>query len=298
MGIAIRHYLFPEEGEPRRLSQHLVNGLIHGQDAIIEYANTRQRVLSLYIETEQGRPIRIYRADGSIWTFDAEGRIRAALQESLREMMNAAFSAPHVENSTVVSIQPHLSRRRLAAKYRWEPAASDLDRDALDIWPDGKTAPLGKAKGVRPRRPPLTYDAKQALEEASRAFFSIYHPIDRLKEPSLKALIFEAEDRAAGDPEFGYLYTAVAEMAKERFEILRRRRSGKGTWYAQLLLIRLQDGIGETIQSYHEKCTNRAGAVAAARRLLSEHARMFSEDITVEAEIMPEVEWRKRRADQ
>jgi hypothetical protein len=88
MGTAVRHYLFPDEGEPRRLSQRLVNGLIHGDDAVVEYANTRQRVLSVYIETEESRLIEIYRVEGSIWSFDEDGCIRGGLQDALAAFMD------------------------------------------------------------------------------------------------------------------------------------------------------------------------------------------------------------------
>jgi hypothetical protein len=76
----------------------------------------------------------------------------------------------------------------------------------------------------------LTYAARQALDEVSQPFWKIANAIDGLKEPALKGFAFEARSRSAAESGHGYLYRAIAEMAKLRLEILRRRRSGTGTW--------------------------------------------------------------------
>ena len=76
MGISVRRYLFPEEGEPKRISQRVADGLVFGSDAIPDYAETRQRILTVFLENEVGRPLSIYKAEGSVWVFTKMKRSR------------------------------------------------------------------------------------------------------------------------------------------------------------------------------------------------------------------------------
>jgi hypothetical protein len=89
MGISLRHYLFPDEGEPQRLSNRLVDGMIAGEDSLPGYAGMRQRVMSVVLENEDGQPGRIIRTEGSIWVFDDDGKIREGLQKVFAEVMNS-----------------------------------------------------------------------------------------------------------------------------------------------------------------------------------------------------------------
>lgn len=290
MGVSIRHYLFPIEGDPQRLSKRLVEGLIFGKDAIPEYAGTRQRVMAVVLHSEDGEPEQMVRTDCSIWVFDGDGNITAGLQDALAEGMRS-WAVPPSSDKSVVPIHPHLSRKRLAARYRWQPEQAQIDRIAADIWPEGQHRPLKSAKGIAPKRPPLTWQGERALNEATEPFWKIGHAIERLKEPSLKGFIFEARNRIELERENASLYRALAEMAEQRLEILKRRRSGKGIWYAYIDITRWSDETGEIIASYHERCNGRAAAVDAARKLLAKHADKFSADTTVEAEIATDLEW-------
>jgi hypothetical protein len=132
------------------------------------------------------------------------------------------------------------------------------------------------------------------MHKARSQFFDVSRAIDPLKEPSLKGFIFEAERQANDDPDFGHLYRALAEMAKEQLQILREKRSSKGTWYALVEVMHWREHVGEAIERQHERCTSKAAAITAARRLLAEHVGKFSDDITVEADLLTETEWQRR----
>jgi hypothetical protein len=276
------------------LSQRITNGLIFGTDTMPQFADTRQRVLSTWLDNEEGRPQGIKRYEASIWSFDESGSISASLHESLREFMDAVSSESRIksEGDTVVSIGPELRKRRLAAKYRWEPTTADLDAIAADIWPEGKKDRLKHAASSVRRPPRITYDAKQALEEASGQFWKIYHAIDGLKEQSLAGFIFAARDH--DDPDYLPLYSALAEMAEKRLEIRRRRRRDKGTWYAFVEVLRWNsERVGESVATFHVKCQSRSAAVLATRKLLVKHADKFDDDTTVEAGIETDLEWER-----
>lgn len=289
MGIGVRYYLFPAEGKPLRLAMRVVNGLIFGNDALPDYAGTRQRVMEVVLDNEDGKPQRIVRTDCHFWSFDDEGRIRASLQEELRDVMESLSLEPSGDPK-VVHIGRELSRKRLSAK-RWKSEQAQIDQVIADIWPKGGASRLKSAKGVSPKRPPLTWDAKEALKQATKPFWEIGRAIDPLKEPSLKSFIYEARQNIELERENAPLYRAVAEMGEKRLAILRRRRTGKGVWFASVDITRWGPEYGETIATYHERCDGRDAAVEAARRLMIEHAHRFTAETTVDAEIMTDLEW-------
>jgi hypothetical protein len=141
----------------------------------------------------------------------------------------------------------------------------------------------------------LTYAARQALDEASQPFWKIANAIDGLKEPALKGFAFEARSRSAAESGHGYLYRAIAEMAELRLEILRRRRSGTGTWYALVEVVRWdEEHVGNSVAAFHERCEGKDAAEQAARRLLIEHVGKFAENVSIEAEVLTDLEWRNQ----
>lgn len=291
MASSIRHYLFPENAEPVRLSQRLVSGLVLGKDAMPQFTNSRQKVLSVSLLNDDGKPAEIERTHGSIWEFDEEGEILKGLREAVAEAMNSVGGFAQ-DTSTVVSISPRLSKKRLADRFRWEPSRTDIERIIRDIWPKNKGDRLQDAKGSSSRPPPLTYDAQHALEKASGGFWGVASELDSLKEPSLKALAFQARKRAKEELEYRHLYTALALMADDRLELKRRHKSGKGTWYAVLeVFLARPEGYSETVRVIRERCDGRSAAVIAVRRLLVENAGLFSADTTLEPSVITDLEW-------
>jgi hypothetical protein len=88
VGITSRSYIFDKDGALKRIPQRVLEALPFGQDAIPEYGGTRQRVATVIIENEGGKPVRILDAQGEFWTFDNEGRI----DENLQQVGGEAFS--------------------------------------------------------------------------------------------------------------------------------------------------------------------------------------------------------------
>lgn len=292
--MSSRHYLFPDDGQPLRLSKRLVEGLIFGKDALPQYAGTRQKVASIILEMDGAKPQRILSAQGAYFIFDATGDIRRGLTRSAGDILNAAYS-PSEANGTVVSLHSKLTKKRAEEEHRWTVGKNELDRIAADIWPKSSSDRLKSVQGVSAKRPPLTFDARLALDEATGDLWKIAHAIDELKEPSLKGFAYEARTRGEAFPEHRHLYQAIAQMADERLEIVRRRRVGKGVWYAVVDVIMWDDNrVGTNVGRYHEECSGKQAAVVAARKLLAEHAGDFAENITVEAEVLTDLEWHER----
>lgn len=290
--MSSRHYLFLDEGEPLRMSRRLVEGLIFGNDSLPQYAGTRQRVLSAMLELDGGKPARIWRTEASIWEFDEEGGIREGLHKALglaMELMPTSQS-----DDTVVELRPHTKKKKLEKEYRWEPQKSDIDRVISDIWPKKKADRLKSVTGLAKRKPPLTWDAKQAINEISSNFWKISHAIEGLKEPSQKSFGCEARERARTDPDFPHLYRALADMSDWCLEVQKRKRTGKGTWYGVVEVMLWRDGVGEAAERFFEKHDGRDDAVLAVRRMLAEHAHKFNDYTTVEAELLTDLEWEQR----
>lgn len=291
--MSMRHYLFPSAGEPLRLSGRLVNGLTSGNDTLPDYAGSRQRMVSVFLEVDAGKPTRIARTEASIWVFDEEGSIADGLFDALRLGMES-FPTPNTDNDRTVVAFPRTKRRKLEQEYRWEPDKAHIAKIIADIWPKRTTDRLKALKGTSIRKPPLSFEARRALSEASAAFSEICRSVDSLKEPSLKAFAFESRKLSKEDPDFAHLYRAVADISDWQLEVLRRKRTGKGVWYAHVEVMSWREGFGEAIERYSQRCESRNDAILAARVLLSQHAEKFGDAVTVEAELLTDLEWERR----
>lgn len=290
--LTTRFYIFPDDSEPVRLSNTLVDGLYHGRDCLPQFAGTGQRILVAFLEFENSKPQRISRIEGSIWKFDFEGSIQQGRREAFALMMES-LPTPQ-QTGTVVALQPRTERKRLEQEFSWEPGESEIDRVVADIWPKKKADRLELLTSSTKRKPPLTYDARRALDIVTKNFWKIPYEIERLKEPSLKSFLAEARERSDEDLDFSHLYRALADMAEWQLEVTRRRRSGKGVWYALIEIVVITDEKSETVAQYYERCSGRKDAVKAARHLLAQHAEKLDETTRVEAEVMTDLEWERR----
>lgn len=79
MPLTLRCYLFEESGVIKRIPRRVQDGLVSGKDALLEYANSVQRVADVRIETDGGKPVTILEAIGSYWAFDADGKVHKGL---------------------------------------------------------------------------------------------------------------------------------------------------------------------------------------------------------------------------
>jgi hypothetical protein len=62
-----------------------MEGLCHGEDAMPEFANTKQKVANVTVEVENGKPARIVQASGSYLHFDQKGKVHDSLQHGAFE---------------------------------------------------------------------------------------------------------------------------------------------------------------------------------------------------------------------
>jgi hypothetical protein len=202
---------------------------------------------------------------------------------------------PTKPDNTIIELRPHAKQAKLRKEYRWEPGKAEIERIIADIWPKKKADRLKSAAGISKRKPPLTFEARHAIDEISGLFWKISSAMEDLKEPSQKSFSFEARERANAEPEYAHLYRAIAEMSDWHLEVQRRRRTGKGVWYALVDITMWDDQrIGNSLGHFHEECVGREAAEAAARKLLREHADKFAENVSVEAEVLTELEWEIR----
>lgn len=291
MGLSLRFYLFPEDGKPLRISQRLLQGLIDGSDRAPDYAGTRQKILEVVLESDNGTPVRIVDATGGYWTFEDKGDIGQGLQDRLREFMDMEFDKP-ISTGVVVPLEPTRRRKELQAKSRWSPTAADLDLIAADIWPKGKPDRLKSASGVTPKPPRLTFEAEMAMKEVSKGLFMMEHEIDRLDVHALKGFAFEARRRGReeGSTE---LFGALAEMADNRLARIKARNTKQGTWYAWISLIQWDHRVGEEIFHTYRRCAGRDAAERAARELLKEHADKVAYNTTLDSGVETELAWRR-----
>jgi hypothetical protein len=293
MAISFRFYLFDDTSAIKRVPRRVTEGLTLGTDAIPEYARTRQRIAQVVVENEHGKPVRILDATGHFWTFDADGKITEGLQESSFAAMELAFAAEPKRAGKVVDLRPDLKRKNYREKYRWDLTAEDLERITADLWPHlANAAEVATVKGKASRRPPLTHEAKRAIDEIYSKLAGISTLLEDLSEPALKGFVFEAERVSKAYSENSHIWSAVAREADQKREIKARHRTGKGTFYA-VLRIWMSVGRYESreVNTISVRCDGKAAAIEAARRLLAQHAENFSDEISIEPEILSDLEW-------
>lgn len=289
--ISVRYYLMPETGPLRLIPQRVADGLTHDRDAIPELANSRQRVAQVIVDNEAGKTVRILDVKGHYWEFGEGGRLKHD-----HEWMRWVFDRPERTGGKVVDLRPEIERAQWKARTRWEVTGEDMDRIAAAVWPGSAVgAEAVKAvTGRAPRRPSLTHEARESLRKLSSLVSEVGLALESLSEPGLKGLAFEARDYAGVYEGEQPLWGAIAAAAERRRAILVQRRTGRGVFYAVVQLWRWKDDtrrVSEEVRTIDERCDGLQAAEEAARRLLAEHAHQLTARVTVEAEVLTELEW-------
>ena len=206
------------------------------------------------------------------------------------------------QSGQVVSISARRARQRWWDTHRWEPSPGEITQMINDIWPTQagsrvKRAPL--VRGGPKRKPPMTYESKQALSECVDYVFKLAYRLSALQDPSLKALA--AEIRATQDSETAVqaaLWESLAAAAEKQIEVNKAWRSPKGKWHAMATqTVWKQPTRSEGIVSVIEtaECSSRDEAVARCREMLRKHADKWSDLVSIDAEVVPDIEWEYRR---
>lgn len=92
MSVRGKIYILPPEGGIMRVSQALIDPLIHGEIGWPDYAGRRLQVVEVVIEYRDRKAIRMIRAVGSHWIFDSYGMISKHLQMQAMLSLENAFA--------------------------------------------------------------------------------------------------------------------------------------------------------------------------------------------------------------
>ncbi|WP_375458296.1 hypothetical protein [uncultured Enterovirga sp.] len=288
-------YLLEEDGVLRKVPRRVCDGLVHGNDALPAYAGTRQRMVGLVVENVNGKPVRILDAEGSYWSFDQAGKIDHDLHRQAAIALSYAFGERKepASEGKVVDLRPDFKKKQWQSQNKWNVTAEILDRITADLWPGSAQAEqLLSVKGSSAKRPPLTYEARSAVSELGSKIGSIVIELEALSETALKGLIFEARETAAQEAEHRPLWEGVATQADRIREIKARRRTGTGIWFAVLRVWhQVSDREMREMDTVEVRCKGREAAAEAAQNLLRENAHRFSENVTIQAELLSDLEW-------
>jgi hypothetical protein len=299
MAIRVRYFVFEEGGALKHVPHRVSEGLHLGEDAIPEYASTRQRVAEVILDNEAGKPIRIRDARGRFWSFRDDGRLN---QDDLLTFMRWYDPMRERPKGKVVDLRPDFERKKWEREHLWDLNAQDLDRITAAVWPHASGEPDGgiqSVKGKAKKVPPLTRDGEEALRKIRSAIIDMEFAMRDLSEPALKGLAFELHRIARLYPQEQSYYEAAAAAADRQREIRARHRTGGGAWYATLSVSMWNEARteGQEIETVEERHESRSAAIEAARRLLAEHAHRFDRHVTVEADVISELEWAPMKAD-
>jgi hypothetical protein len=304
MALGSRYYLFHDDGSMSRVPVRIMSSLPWG-GALPQYAGQHLRLAAVYLRLADGNPVEVEMIQGSRLRFDADGTV----DRWLRAGGIGAMETYHAErremsqSGQVVSISARRARQRWWDSHPWEPSPSEITQMIDDIWPNEaggrvKRAPL--VRGGPKRKPPMTYESKQALSECVDYVFKLAYRLSALQDPSLKALA--AEIRATPDSETAVqaaLWESIAAAAEKQIAVNKAWRSPKGKWHAMATQTLWKDqsrteGTVSMIET--AECSGREEAVARCREMLSKHAHMWSDLVSIEVEVVPAIEWEHRRA--
>ena len=70
----LRFFLFEADGTLRRLPKRTVDGMVRGEDRMMQYAGQRLHTASAWLLLDNGAPAELLKVEGSWWKFDAQGR--------------------------------------------------------------------------------------------------------------------------------------------------------------------------------------------------------------------------------
>ena len=133
VGLSVRFYLFAKDGL-QSISQRVMTGLIHGKDAMPQYAGTKQKLADIILENEGKKPVRIERAQGSFLTFDDKGHVHTDLVTSgfaALETGTALVEALKRPQGKIVDLTPKLNREKWERENRWTLTKEDLGQRFL-----------------------------------------------------------------------------------------------------------------------------------------------------------------------
>lgn len=126
MPIRLRHVYFDDDGTIHPMSQARFDRIFdpHTREAIPKLANRRVRFLTLYVWFEDGLPLEVSRAEGSLVTFDHQGRRDVADADRERRAAVGLLDQSHrPSTSGVISA----AARFESAGFRWNPARADIE---------------------------------------------------------------------------------------------------------------------------------------------------------------------------
>jgi hypothetical protein len=126
VSIRLRHVYFDDDGTIHLMSQARYDRIFapHTREAVPERANRRVRFLTLYVWLEDSVPLEVSRAEGSLVTFDDDGRRDLADAERERRAAVGLLDQSHrPSTSGVISA----AARFESAGFRGKPTRAELE---------------------------------------------------------------------------------------------------------------------------------------------------------------------------
>ena len=150
-----------------------------------------------------------------------------------------------------------------------------------------------EGKGTAKKPPPLTHAGEEAPSSIQSKIDRIKFTLEELSEPTLNGLAFALRRSARAYQGESAFYEIAAVEADRQREIRARYRTGKGAWYAQLQVWKWNDtrSQGREIKTIEERHKSKSEAIEAARRLLAENAHLYDIEISLDAQVISELEW-------
>jgi hypothetical protein len=127
---SLRYYLWSDDG-PWRLSERFHAGLVSGTVNLKQYANTKQKIVEVFVRRHRGQPIFV-KARGIYYRFDKSGRLDVTgLSEAAAIALEG--SRPRHVAANLFDVSPAIRHRRWLKAQTWRVDAAILRKITADL---------------------------------------------------------------------------------------------------------------------------------------------------------------------
>jgi len=310
MGFGWRAFLFEQSGQIRHISRKLTSAILQKDAALPEYAGQSLRVAFVHLAFLNRKPMMIPKIETSRWTFDNNGLVEGSyLEECTLRLDLLVDPSSDVESHPVIDATRRLKEKRLQ-ELLWKPTPSEVKQLKNMIWkPKEKSRHVKKrnvvilpfmrsSKSKTLKNETISEQDKEVLPEIIPPLSDIRLEISMTDDDTLETISSKISKNylPTADGIQRCLLEGIKTEIEQELAIRCAWQTGEGRWFAIATKKQAEDHKkSSTLVEQIElvECDGIQSAFKAIGKLNEKYADLFDEKISVELEIMPELEYRK-----
>ena len=131
MGISVRIFVFMN-GDIKQIPYAKFNRLFEGDknESLIEFANQRIKVATVFVENQNRTPVDIIRTDCEYIKIDKDGKFDRQQQQQKSIDAMRMIDIPTIEKQpdNIIDSSSHFSKKIFKNKYLWTPTNDEIQQ--------------------------------------------------------------------------------------------------------------------------------------------------------------------------